>query len=258
MVRMKNLLAALLLLAWVPASAQEARDARLTKVSGEVSIHTAENPEGIQAEEGMPLEEGDRITTGEGSSAEIGFEDGHLVSLEAASDLTLSRTSRAETELTLTLGGLIAKIQALAASEALRVRTPTAVAAVRGTEFGVDVASAETHVGVFDEGKVEVAGDSGEPQLLVSNQETVIARGGGPLRPYALKRLLRHRREWRAFRGRALVLRREWRALPLEKRRELRRKLMGRMRERRQKVRERIERSQERQRRRREKKQERP
>ena len=116
------------------------------------------------------------------------------------------------------------------------MRTPTAVAAVRGTEFGVDVAGEETHVGVFDEGKVEVSGQSGETQTLQPNQETSVQRGRGPAKPYALKRLLRQRRRFAAFRRRALAMRRRWRRLAPARRRALRQRQLSRMRQRRQKL----------------------
>lgn len=236
----------LILAAGGAASAQDSSDhwdARLTEAKGQVTVYTTEEPEGVPAEKDMPLEAGDRVRTGEDSSAEIALDANHVLSLKDRSDFTLTAVRRMETEFSLSLGSLLAKIGSLLGSQNLRVRTPAAVASVRGTEFGVEVDPEnpeETHVGVFDEGKVEVAGQAGPPENLISNQETRVLRGGRPLPAYQLKRFVRHRRFMRAFRKRAQALRKSWRALPPEKRRELRQKTLERMRERREKLRERL------------------
>ncbi len=232
-----------------PLAAREGeREARLTETRGEVTLYTAEEPEGAPAEKDMPLETGDRIRTGEDSSAEVSLDGQHVVSLRENTDFTLSAARAAETELKIALGSLLAKIGALFGSESLRVRTPTAVAAVRGTEFGVEVPSdrEETTVGVFDEGKLEVSGEAGAPEILIANQETLVARGARPLPAYQLKRLVRHRAFMRGLRRRAQSLRRAWRALPPEERRELRQRLIERMKSRRRELLERREKGQER------------
>jgi hypothetical protein len=112
------------------------------------------------------------------------------------------------------------------------VRTPAAVASVRGTEFGVEVDGEETdqtHVGVFDEGKVAVAGASGEPELLKANQETSVRRGGRPMAAYQLRRFVRHRQFMRSFRKRAQAVRKGWRALAAAQRQQKRREMLQRL-----------------------------
>lgn len=224
-----------------PPAGSDQYDARLTEVKGEVTLYASDEMEGVPAEKDTPLEPGDRVTTGPDASAEIGLDGTHVISLGASSDFTLESPKRSDSILKLALGSLLAKIQSLAAGQGLRVRTPTAVAAVRGTEFGVDIPAEtpdETHVGVFDEGRVEVQGGEGAPELLKSNQETSVRRGQRPLAAYQLRRFVRHRRFMRTFRKRAAALRQRWKALPPEKRRELRRNRFELMRERRQNLRQ--------------------
>lgn len=210
-------------------------DARLSAVSGEVRIFVSGgDAEGVAAEKDMPLDVGDRLLTGDGGSAEISFEGGSVMSLQENSDFTLEDIRKKDSTLSLAFGRLLAKIGALGGG-GLRVRTPTAVAAVRGTEFGVEVPAEnpdETTVGVFDEGKVEVQGltSGGESLLLIANQETQVVKGRAPATAYQLKRFMRQRERMRDMRRRLPYLRKTWRALGPSQRRELRQAAFQRIR----------------------------
>jgi len=209
------------------APAEDEYEARLTEARGDVTVFTAESPEGAPAAAGLPLAAGDRIQTGAESSAEIGFSGEHCVSLRSNSEFTMASLRRGDAQLQLAGGSLLADIRARLGGS-FRVRTPAAVAAVRGTQFGVEVASAnpeETHVGVFDEGEVEVAGATGPPEVLKANQETMVRRGSRPLAAYQLKRFARRRQFMRALRKRTLALRKSWRAMTPQRRQELRLRL---------------------------------
>lgn len=226
---------ALLLAAAVPLRAQEDRwDARLGAVSGDVTVVAADGSPDASGEAGMPLEEGDRVVVSEGGSAEVALDGGSLITVRENSDFKLEKTARGDSSFFLSVGSLLAKIQKLGAQR-LRVRTPTAVAAVRGTEFGVE-AGEETHVGVFDEGKVEVTGDAGgTPELLIANQETSVKKGGAPVHAVQLQRFMAHRAQMRGHGRRLAAIKAKWKALPPDQRREMRKKMMERMRENRKK-----------------------
>lgn len=215
--------------------AEGLRDVRVTQVQGTVTLFAADDPEGVPAEVDMPLEPGDRIVTGAGSTAELAFDSGEsVVTIDESSDFTLRSAQRSQTVLDLASGGLLAKIKKLLEGETLRVQAPAAVAAVRGTEFGVEASEGgQTHVGVFDEGRVEVSGQSGPPQVLEPNQETSVVKGAPAQPPRRLERFVRRRELMRKeVRARASRLRRAWKTLPPERRRELRRKALDRMRQR--------------------------
>jgi hypothetical protein len=189
---MRASLAALAVLLALPraASAEGDRwDARIAAVSGDATVRPADGSPEASAEEGMPLEDGDLVVVGDGGFAEVALDGGSLVTVREGSEFVVEKTSRGEASFLLKAGSLLAKIQKLASGRFV-VRTPTAVAAVRGTEFGVEVDGERTHVGVFDEGKVEVSGPTGPAELLISNQETVVAKGQAPLHAYQLKRFI--------------------------------------------------------------------
>jgi hypothetical protein len=214
-----------------PADAEY--EARLTEAKGEVTVFTAEEPEGLPGEKDMPLLPGDKVKTGKDSSAEVFFSGEHCVALRSSSELTLSSLQRRDAELGLALGSLLARVQSLAGG-LFRVRTPSAVAAVRGTEFGVEIDEKDpeqTLVGVFDEGKVAVSGADGAEERLKSNQETVVRRGGRPMPAYQLRRLARHRAQMRGLRKRALLVRKAWRGMTPEQRRAKRRELLPKLKE---------------------------
>lgn len=227
---------AFLLLAAAPARAQEERwDARLAGVSGDVTVIAADGSPEASGDANMPLEEGDRVVVGEGGSAEVALDGGSLIVVRENSDFKLEKTAKADSSFFLSAGSLLAKIQKLG-TQRLRVRTPTAVAAVRGTEFGVEVEGDDSHVGVFDEGKVEVTGDAGgPPELLISNQETSVKKGAAPAHASQLQRFMAHRGQMRGQHRRLVAIKAKWKALPPAQRQEMRKKMMERMRDKRKK-----------------------
>lgn len=224
---MRMLTAAVMTLALCAAArAQDAAvwDARLGAVKGEVTVYSSGDADGAAGEEGLPLAAGDRVVTGEGASAEVVLDGGSLFTLREGSDFQIEAAQKADSVFTLSAGSLLAKIQKLA-EQKLRVRTTAAVAAVRGTEFGVELDGEETHVGVFDEGKVEVSGAAGGPaETLISNQETKVPKGGGPLHAHQLQRFTRHRALMRGHGRRLAAIRKQWKPLPPQQRLELRKR----------------------------------
>jgi hypothetical protein len=210
-------------------AAPESWDARLTAVTGEVVVHPADGGEESSAEIGMPLEQGDRIVTSPGAEAEIALDGGSLITLRENSDFTLEKTAKSESVFALALGSMLAKIQKLG-TQRLQIRTPSSVAAVRGTEFGVEVEGEQSHVGVFDEGRVEVSG-SGATQVLTPNQETSVAKGQPPRKAAPLKRFVVHRARMQAQLRRLRTVRRNWKKQAPAQRRAHRKQVLERMRE---------------------------
>jgi len=244
---MSAFLAALCLFASpVPAQDLDHWDARVVSVQGEVLVQPADGGDQVAAEVGMPLEQGDRVTTSEGASAELSLNGESLLALRENSDFTLEETETSQSSFLLSVGSLLAKIEALGVRN-MRIRTPTAVAAVRGTELGVEVDTEDqTHVGVFDEGHVDVRGESGGVETLSPHQETSVRRGQAPAKACALKRFLRRREQMFRHCRKVATVRRRWQALSHEKRRELRQKVVERLRQRRQEIRQKREENQER------------
>ncbi|MBI2363330.1 MAG: FecR domain-containing protein [Elusimicrobia bacterium] len=219
---------------------------QLGKVSGTVLVFAKGSDEGLPAEDGAQLEEGDRIETGADSAAELALHQGSVMELGAETSMTVESLKKTDSWFSLSLGSFLAKFEKFARQQRASVRTPTSVAAVRGTEFGVEVADdGETSIGVFDEGQVSVSQPDSEgvaETFIERNQEVVLAPGADPetvskdgkrfLRARALDRFERRREGLVRVRERREQLRKTWKDLPPRQRRELRAKWQKGMRER--------------------------
>jgi hypothetical protein len=203
-----------------PSRASEApgaeREARLVGTRGAVYLHKAGSPEGefVVVSAGVPLLAGDWLRVGLDGSAELMFDGATSVALSSGTDLALTSLARAGTELRLALGALTAKVSKLGSGERFRVRTPTAVAAVRGTEFVVeqDEDDGDSRVAVVDEGEVAVtAASGGEPVLVRPRQETSVRRDAvAPEAPRALAQMRARAEAYVDFRARAAQSARTW------------------------------------------------
>lgn len=114
---------------------------------------------GSEAAVGMPVNAGDTLTTGPRSSCDITLGNS-LLRLKESTELTVTNAllhnGKENTDITLDSGALLCKPGKLLSDESFIVRTPTSVAAVRGTQFGVRTDAAEsTRIKVF-EGTVSV------------------------------------------------------------------------------------------------------
>ena len=86
------------------------------------------------------LKDGDHLRTGPASQCVLLFEDGSKVELGAKADFTMDAAGAGGEQVSQNLGTLKAWVEKAKVRE-FKVRTPSAVAAVRGTEFLVDVRS---------------------------------------------------------------------------------------------------------------------
>lgn len=209
------------------------REARLIGLKGPVYIHPAGRPEGeyVEATADTPLAEGDWLRVGAGADARIAIDGDTYVSLSSGTDLGVTSLASAGLELRLALGSLAAKVRKLAEGQAFRVRTPTVVAAVRGTELVVeeDGEGEAGRVAVVDEGRVEVTSEEGgEPVLLGRRQETVVRAGRPPEPPRALEVFRHHIRSFGDVRRDAAQTAKAWRPLPPEARAQARANLAAR------------------------------
>ncbi|MBI3296906.1 MAG: FecR domain-containing protein [Elusimicrobia bacterium] len=217
-----------------PAFAADDWSPRVTGVKGEVLIYPEGSDEGLPAEAGTPLEDGDRVETGKGASAELAMEPDSVVELGAKTSFTMGSTQKADSWFSIDLGSFLGKFKSMT-ERRFTVRTPTAVCAVRGTEFGVDVdEKGETMVGVFDEGKVGVSGageEGAEETLLSAKSELVFKPGQRPGRPRPLRHFKARQGRIEHLRARRAELRRDWKPIPPERRQEMRQDLEKGMRE---------------------------
>lgn len=205
-------------------------DGRLKAVSGTVSVKTASGSEWSQVTEEMPLESGDFIRTATDGTAELYLDDKGAFFIGRNTELEVSSLEQSNTSFSLAFGSLVAKVRQLLSEKfKMQVRTPTAVCAVRGTEFAVEYSrlGKDTGVAVFDEGRLAVtpvdeAGAPGTEQLLEKNTELSLVPSQKRFRPVPLARMARHRGQVAALRTTVKLRLKAWKRLAPSDRAELR------------------------------------
>jgi len=114
----------------------------------------------LTVEIGQMVKQNDRIVTGSQSSCDIKI-GGSIIRIKEKSSVLIAQLMSKEgvenTSLGLDVGKMLCKPKKLMKSESFLVKTPTAVAGVRGTKFSVEADSKKTtRIKVYD-GKVKVA-----------------------------------------------------------------------------------------------------
>jgi len=152
----------------------------LTVKIGRVEIQRNGQTQYVPAEKGGLLFEGDKIKTGELARAAILLDDGSLIRLNANSELFLKdkKPGNQKSRLQLMLGHLWAKVTKQ--ENSLEIETPTAVAAIKGTQlelvFGPD---GKTTLIVWD-GIVDLSNALGQ-MLVHAGQQGTAAKGAAPV-----------------------------------------------------------------------------
>lgn len=204
-------------------------DARLRVLSGTVMVRTVDKEEWSKVAGEMPLDPNDSVKTGADGQAEILLDDKGVVSLTRNTEVEVSSLEQEDAVLSLNLGAIVAKVKHfLNDKHRFQVRTPSAVCAIRGTEFAVEhsVLSKESAFGVFDEGKIEVSlpSEGGKPPqefMLEKNSEIVINPARKRFKVVQLFRMGRHRSVMGKVRKRLSALK-GWRPASAERRALLR------------------------------------
>ncbi len=186
---------------------EKSLEGTFTHLIGEVKVKSTNSNEWVNAEQNMPVYRGDKIRTGTNSEAEITFDEGTVIRLEAKSFLIIEETVfeektkvnkfiiRAES------GRILSNLEkSVKAKSKFEIRGPGGtVAATRGTEFVFEVAEDKSvQVAVFG-GKVGVKNEQvapGKEILVEQEKETLIKLGSEPERPRALtEKMLKYREE---------------------------------------------------------------
>ena len=204
-------------------------DARLKVVSGTVMVKTVAGDEWSRITGEMPLDPNDAVKTSADGIAEVYLDDKGALILGRNTELEITNLAQEDAIFSLNFGSLVAKIKHfLNEKNKLQVRTPSAVCAVRGTEFAVEYSQPgkETSVAVFDEGRVAVtyAGDSGkavQEYLLEKNTEIHFSPAQKRFRAIQLSRMGRHRGALATMRARLAVMK-GWKPRSLTGRDDLR------------------------------------
>jgi hypothetical protein len=204
------------------------RDLRVTDAGGQATVAPAENPKApVLLDEDTPLEENDVVVTGPNSRAELTMDGETVFKLQPDSRLKVLKIFPTNTQLELSQGGLLAKVKPAAREEeAIILKMPTAVVAIRGTEFGAETGDGVSHIGVFNEGHVAVAGAWGhEHVLLEPNQETHVPLSNVPAPPLKLQRFASRRAQMANVRVRHAYWRQHWQAMGPGERARIRKRI---------------------------------
>jgi hypothetical protein len=144
------------------------RIAKADKVSGTVEVRRANKGEWKELAQSGLIKTGDVVRTGLNSSAEFKWADGTRWKLMPSSEIVVKKSTynmvkkADQSQLALNSGKVFVRIiKTLQPASQFEVETPTAVAAVRGTIFSVEVKNGKTQVAVF-KGSVKVTSDDGE------------------------------------------------------------------------------------------------
>jgi hypothetical protein len=177
-------LAVALALAAPRAVAADAPPARLAYASGDVTVQSRGG--GRLGKTGDALADGDAVATGQGASAVVETADGSRLKLRESSRFVLSlpKPDSPLTDVLLSFGGVFAKVTKRRPGEEFHVRTETAVAAVRGTEFftafGREAKGGKTKDlwVCVNEGAVDVKTTAAKRGLLVPAGKGVLIKAG--------------------------------------------------------------------------------
>jgi len=178
-----------LMLVYSSSFAGKARVATLSNVKGSVTIKKAGTTDWIPAADRMELREGDELKTEAGASAIVRMDDGTMSKIGPLAKMSMDQLTSIgnnnATSLNVSIGKSWNRVQKLTKDTAFIVKTPTAVAGVRGTFFSAEVEkTTDSTFDVYD-GSVQVAGtaDQNAAVLVDAHNTTTVAPNAKPTTP---------------------------------------------------------------------------
>lgn len=161
----------------LPATILRAEPARIEKIQGIVELRAPSMLDWEKITPGQKVPEGSTLRTRANSSADVLTGRGHRYVLKADTILQISSLQADETKARLEKGRVLSKVKHLQAKEKFSMETPTAVCAVRGTEFETTTGEKGTLVAVF-QGVVGVAALGSDKEIsLGAGQMTSVHDG---------------------------------------------------------------------------------
>jgi len=150
----------------------------VTDTGGDVRVLKSAKKQWAGAMVGMILREGDKVVTGEDGKVRIGLENGNVLALQPNSEILMKimRQDPGSGEYDNTFesdyGKIKAIVEKLGDKSTFKVKTPTAVCAVRGTVMYLDVGQGGTDA-FYEGGGGEVTSTiSGDSQAVGAGQNT--------------------------------------------------------------------------------------
>lgn len=163
----------------------------VTFVKGDVELYRREDGSWSKVRLNDSIARGSRLKTGDRSAVEVTFEDGDSLLLRANTDMELARMERKGLlhrayRLFLDFGQVLSRVRTMTGQESrFEIRTPSALAMARGTDFRVSVnAENATRCEVLD-GEVGVRSRAGSV-AVTKGEGTIVEKDAAPLRPRRL------------------------------------------------------------------------
>lgn len=153
------------------------KPAKVIALEGMAQIKKASSSRFETLKPQMLIRVGDEVATRDGNIV-IEFADGSTIRLEKNSNLVFNKlshfgkTGMVDTRLRLKNGSLTTDIPPLVKGSRYEIQTPSAVAAVRGTEFRLHSSENETRLEVI-EGVVEFSGEHGQTMVQAGQGATI-------------------------------------------------------------------------------------
>lgn len=171
----------------LPALAFGAPVGTVTRVKGSVSLRTAAVAPYQSLVAGRQVEEGSWLKTGRDGWVQLTLADSSTITIANNTELEITRflvgKEKREGILNLVEGKVRASVIKLSGRQTdIKVRSGTAVAGVKGTEF-LMLAAGPANVFFGNEGSVEVYGGGSTAKLLSERTMTQTSRGYDPVEP---------------------------------------------------------------------------
>ncbi|MFH1538750.1 MAG: FecR family protein [bacterium] len=171
----------------------EAVTATLMNVEGDVQVQEEEGAKWRDARDGVRLSDGSSIKTGDDGQAVIAWGLGNVVRVYPLSKVSVEElvsepdTSDSSSDLSLGHGRVMAQVGKLTSkNSSFNIKTPTAVAGVRGTAFDLDMPEGSDELSVLVlEGSVSLEA-GGMEIMLDAGFESIVVAGEIPSVPMAI------------------------------------------------------------------------
>lgn len=150
----------------------------LGAISGAVEYRDASDPAWRPAVSGQSVPNSGGLRTGADGTAVVSFFDGSQVVLQKGSAFSVEGNLPNAIDVRVAAGKLVAMVMKLPQRE-FRVHSMTAVAAVRGTRFEVDVEGSGRISWSLFSGRLDVSDDTGRKIEMSSGQKLVSEAGTG-------------------------------------------------------------------------------
>jgi hypothetical protein len=163
--------------------------ATISNITGTVEVQKGK-ADWSQAKEGIALSPGDSVRTKEKASCIIKWSQGNLVKLQPLTTIKIDKneftptTGVEKSSIDMKSGAVHVKAKRVSSAQSnFEIKTPTAIAGVRGTIFSVEIIEAKSTVVKCQQGKLNVKSLSGGEVTLTSGQMTTVISGSPPEQP---------------------------------------------------------------------------